>query len=185
MVAVTRFIPKSERLAKARADEARQSVFALELPEAVTEDIMVAISRYESGGVLPKWNFNMIQPAQCLAVWDAIREMPLPDLTRHVFDLVLTHIEPNSGAVTLTREELAQRCKTEASNISRIMTALESHHVIFRRRLKVAGMRGRGPVRYYLNPHVAWNGKLEHRTEEAKRTPHPFAVIDGGKGAEQ
>ena len=184
MVAATRFIPKSERIAKAMADAARQGVLALELPESVTEDMMVAISRHETGGVLPSWKFNMIELRQCLAVWEAIRHMPLPDLTRRVFDYVLTHVEPNTGAVTLTREELAHRCETAPCHISTVMTELESHKVIFRRRLKVAGMRGRGPVRYYLNSHVAWNGKLEIRTEEAKQLPLPFAVIEGGKGTE-
>ena len=184
MVAATRFIPKSERIAKAKADKARQGILALGLPESATEDMMITISRHESGGVLPSWKFNMIELRQCLAVWEAIRHMPLPDLTRRVFDYVLTHVEPNTGAVTLTREELAQRCETEPRNVSTVMTELESHKVIFRRRLKVAGMRGRGPVRYYLNPHVAWNGKLEIRTEEAKQLPLPFAVIEGGKGTE-
>lgn len=181
MVSVTRFIPKSARIAKAKADALRQAVFDLELPESATEGMMITISRHESGGVLPEWKFNMIEPRQCLAVWEAIREMPLPDLTRRVFDYVLTHVEPNTGAVTLTREELAGRCETHPGNISRVMTELESHNVIFRRRLKVAGMRGRGPVRYYLNPHVAWNGKLEVRTEQSKQAPLPFAIIEGGK----
>jgi len=181
MVAATRFVPKSERIARAKADEARQAVLDLGLPDSAVEDIMVTISRHESGGVLPAWKFNMIEPAQCLAVWNAIRKMDRPDLTRHVFDLVLTHIEPNTGAVTLTREEIAAACETGPEHISRVMTQLEDHKVIYRRRLKVAGMRGRGPVRYYLNPHVAWNGKLEVRVEEAKQAPLPFGVIEGGK----
>jgi hypothetical protein len=184
MVATTKFIPKAQRIAKAKAEEARQAVLDLGLPESATEDIMITISRHETGGVLPAWKFNMISPEQCLAVWNAIREMDRPDLTRHVFDLVLTHIEPNTGAVTLTREEIAERVRTEPRNVSTVMTQLEQHKVIYRRRLKVAGMRGRGPVRYYLNPHVAWNGKLEVRSEEAKQMPLPFAVIDGGKAAE-
>lgn len=184
MVAATRFIPKAERIAKAKAEEARQAVLDLRLPESATEDIMVTIARHESGGVLVAWKFNMISPVQCLAVWDAIREMDRPDLTRHVFDLVLTHVEPNTGAVTLTREEIAERVKTEPRNVSTVMSNLEAASVIYRRRLKVSGMRGRGPVRYYLNPHVAWNGKLDVRTEEARQMPLPFAVIEGGKGTE-
>jgi hypothetical protein len=153
----------------------------LGLPESATEDILVTIARHESGGILPAWKFNMISPEQCLAVWDAIRQMGRPELTRHVFDLVLTHIEPNTGAVTLTREEIAERVGTEPRNVSTVMSQLEQHKVIYRRRLKVAGMRGRGPVRYYLNPHGAWNGKLDARVEEAKQAPLPFAVIEGGK----
>ncbi len=181
MVAATRFIPKAQRIAKAKAEEARQAVLDLGLPDSAVEDIMVTISRHESGGLLPAWKFNMIEPAQCLAVWKAIWDMPRPVETRKVFDLVLTHLEPNTGAVTLTRAEMAAEVGTDADNISRIMSELEAHKVIYRRRLKVAGMRGRGPVRYYLNPHVAWNGKLEVRVEEAKQAPLPFGVIEGGK----
>ncbi len=181
MVAATQFIPKAQRIAKAKAEEARQAVLDLGLPDSAVEDIMVTISRHESGGLLPAWKFNMIEPAQCLAVWKAIWDMPRPVETRKVFDLVLTHLEPNTGAVTLTRAEMAAEVGTDADNISRIMSELEAHKVIYRRRLKVAGMRGRGPVRYYLNPHVAWNGKLEVRVEEAKQAPLPFGVIEGGK----
>jgi hypothetical protein len=181
MVAVTRFIPKGQRIATVKAEALRQAVFDFGLPEQAQTDILVTIARHETGGILPEWKFNMIEPRQCLAVWEAIRTMPMPDLTRRVFDYVLTHVEPNTGAVTLTREELAERCETEPRHISTVMGELEAHKVIFRRRLKVAGMRGRGPVRYYLNPHVAWNGKLEVRTEEAKQSPLPFAIIEGGK----
>lgn len=177
MATTHKFVPKAERIAAAKAEEARQAVLNLELPKLATEDIMVAIARHETGGRLSDWEFNMISPAQCLAVWDAIWLMPRPVETRKVFDLVLTHIETNTGAVTLTREEIAAKVGTAPSDISRIMTQLEAHKVIFRRRLKGPGR----PVRYYLNQHVAWNGKLEIRTEQAKQIPLPFAVIEGGK----
>ena len=181
MTSVTRFIPKADRIAKQKADDLRQAVFDFGLPEQAETDILVAIARHESGGILPAWKFNMISPEQCLSVWEAIWNMPRPVETRKVFDLVLTHLEPNTGAVTLTREEIAERVGSRPEHVSRIMSELESHKVIFRRRLKVAGMRGRGPVRYYLNAHVAWNGKLDVRTEESKQLPLPFAVIEGGK----
>lgn len=181
MVAATRFIRKADRIAKAKADALRQAVFDFGLPEQAETDILVTVARYENGGILPAWKFNMISPEQCLAVWEGIRKMDRPELTRRVFDYALTHIEPNSGAITLTREELAERCETEPRNISTIMTQLEAHKIIFRHRLKVAGMRGRGPVRYFLNPNIAWNGKLEVRSEEAKQLPLPFMVIEGGK----
>lgn len=180
MAEVHKFTRKAERIARAKAEELRQLVLGFGLPDRAVEDMMITIARHETGGVLPEWKFNMISPAQCLAVWDAIRKMDRPDLTRHVFDLVLTHLEPNTGAVTLTREEIAQRVETDPDHVSRVMTQLERHNIIFRRRLKVEGMRGRGPVRYYLNPHAGWNGKLEIRAEHARQAPLPFSVIDGG-----
>lgn len=126
----------------------------------------------------------MLSPAQCLAVWDAIRVLPAderPNQVRHLFDLVITHLEINSGAVVLTREELAAKVGTEPRNISSMMGTLERMGVIYRRRAKVAGMRGPGVARYYVNPHVAWNGKLDVRKEAAKAATLPFSVIAGGK----
>jgi hypothetical protein len=181
---VTRFLPKAERIAKGQAEEARQMILALGLPETATEDILITLARHETGGKLAEWKFNMLNPAQCLAVWDAIRELPAddrPNQVRHLFDLILTHIETNTGAVTLTREELAEKVGTTPNHISRMMGTLERLGVIYRRRVKVAGMRGAGVARYYVNPHVAWNGSLEVRKEQSKEQPLPFGVIEGGK----
>ncbi|MBF0459703.1 MAG: helix-turn-helix domain-containing protein [Nitrospirae bacterium] len=126
----------------------------------------------------------MLSPAQCLAVWDAIRALPSedrPQQVRHLFDLVITHIEVNTGLVTLTREELAKLIGTEPKHISTMMGTLEDLGVISRERVKVAGMRGAGVARYRVNAHVAWNGKLEIRAEKAKQEPLPFGVVQGGK----
>lgn len=183
MADVKRFIPKAERIAASKADEARQMILALCLPQLATEDILLTLARHESGGRLADWKFNMLNPSQCLAIWDAIRELPSderPQQVRHLFDLILTHLETNTGAVTLTREELAAKIKTAPANVSRMMTTLEEMGVIYRRRHKVLGMRGPGVARYYVNPHVAWNGKLEARQEQAKQQPLPFTVIEGG-----
>lgn len=181
---VTRFVSRTERLTKAKAEEARQAILALGLPEAATTDALIAITRHETGGKLAEWKFNMLNPTQCLAIWNAIRQLPSeerPNQVRHLFDLILTHLETNTGAVTLTREELAELIGTEPRNISSMMGTLEGMGVIYRRRQKVAGMRGPGIARYYVNQHVAWNGDLEVRKEQAKQVPLPFAVIEGGK----
>lgn len=184
MVSATRFVPKSERIAKAKADQLRQAVFDFGLPVTATEDILVTIARHETGGQLSDWKFNMISPAQCLAVWNAIEELPgdvRPRVVRRVFDYVLTHIETNTGLVTLTREEIADRVGVRPQEVSEAMGTLERMKVVFRERKRVAGMRGPGIARYRLNQHVAWNGELEIRKEQAKQIPLPFAVIEGGK----
>lgn len=179
-----RFIPKDEQIATAKAKVARQAVLDLGLPQSATEEIMVTIARHETGGKLMEWRFVMLSPQQCLTVWDAIRDLPSderPNQVRHLFDLVITHIEVNTGLVTLTREELAEKVGTAPANISRMMGTLEQMGVITRERQKVAGMRGAGIARYRVNPHVAWNGKLTIRAEKAKEQPLPFGVIQGGK----
>jgi len=184
MAKLTRFVPKADQIAKAKADEARQAVLDLGLPEGATADILVTIARHENGGRLAEWKFNMLNPSQCLTVWDAIRALPSddrPNQVRHLFDLILTHIETNTGAVTLSREELAALVGTEPKHVSTMMGTLERMGVVYRRRHKVMGMRGPGVARYFVNQHVAWNGSLELRAEQAKDVPLPFAVIEGGK----
>lgn len=182
-----RFIPKDEQIAKAKAEEFRQYVMAFDgLSDSLRESVLVDVARHENGGKLVNWRFVMLSPAQCLTVWDAIRVLPSedrPQQVRHLFDLVLTHIETNTGLVTLTREELAELIGTEPRNVSTMMGTLEEMGVITRERVKVAGMRGAGVARYRVNAHVAWNGKLTIREETAKQTALPFSVIDGGKSA--
>lgn len=183
---VKRFIPKDEQIAKAKAEEFRQYVMAFDgLSDSLRESVLVDVARYETGGKLMNWRFVMLSPAQCLVVWDAIRNLPASDRpredVRHLFDLVITHIEVNTGLVTLTREELAEKIGTLPKHISTMMGTLEDLGVITRERVKVAGMRGPGVARYRVNPHVAWNGKLTIREEKAKQVPLPFNVIEGGK----
>ncbi len=183
MAEITRFIPKTERLKADQVAEVRQLVLALDLPSRATEDLLITLQRHETGGVLADWTFNMISPSQCLLVWEAIKEGDRPYETRDVFDYVLTHIETNTGIVTLTREELAERAHIHPREVTKAMKRLEDIGAIVRERVKVPGMRGPGKARYRLNPHVGWNGKLERRQKIAEQIPLPFGVIEGGKNA--
>lgn len=184
MAKISRFIPKDERIAKDKAEAARQTVLDLGLPATATEDILITIARHENGGRIADWKFNMLNPSQCLAVWNAIDALPgdeRPRVVRRVFDHVLTHIEQNTGIVTLTREEIAAKIGVRPQEVSAAMGTLEGMKVVFRERVKVAGMRGPGVARYRLNQWVAWNGDLQIRKEQAKQVPLPFDVIEGGK----
>jgi|CEGC01.1.fsa_nt_gi DNA-binding transcriptional ArsR family regulator len=183
MADIAKFIPKAERLKAEQVAEVRQYVLGLGLPGRATEDILITLQRHETGGILADWTFNMISPAQCLAVWNAINEGEKPNETRRIFDYVLTHIETNTGLVTLTRDELADIVGIAPKHVSSAMKRLEDLGAIVRERVKVPGMRGPGKARYRLNPHVGWNGKLESRKLAAEQVPLPFDVIEGGKNA--
>jgi hypothetical protein len=114
-------------------------------------------------------------------VWDAIRALPgkdRPHQVRHLFDLVLTHLEWDT---ILTREELAEKVNASPGDVSRMMGTLERIGVIVRERVKLEGMRGRGVARYRINPHVAWHGGLDTRQEQARQIPLPLTLVDGGK----
>lgn len=136
------------------------------------------------GGTLADWKFNMISPAQCLAIWNAIDGGEKPRETRRVFDYALTHIEPNTGIVTLSRDELAEVVGIAPKHVSSAMKRLEELGAIVRERVKVPGMRGPGKAIYRINPHVGWNGKLERREVSARGVSTPLSVIEGGKASD-
>ena len=179
---ITRFIPKAERIKSGQAEKIRQLVFEFQLSNQATEDFLIVLQRHETGGALANWTFNMISPKQCLAVWDAIETGECPHETDKVFKLLITHVETNTGIMTLTREEIAERIGTAPRNVSSAMKRLEDMGVVFRERVKVPGMKGPGKARYRLNPHVAWNGDLQTRKVKSEQMSMPLEVIEGGKG---
>lgn len=130
-----------------------------------------------------KGSFMMLGRIQCAAVWDAIRKLPAdlrPHQVRHAFDLVLLNLRQDTGEVMLTRDQIAEEIGTAARNVSTIMGTLERMGVIRRERRAIEGVRGRGMVVYFINPHVAWNGSLEIRKDEADATPPPLLTLMQG-----
>lgn len=120
--------------------------------------------------------YCMISRKQTEAVWDAIRKLPperRPNQVRHAFDLVLLYLEPNTGEVTLSRKEMAEKMETDPGNVSRVMGTLEEMEVIHRKRRPSDGVRGRGSAVYLINPYVAWNGRLSVRLKEASGSKEP------------
>ena len=90
---------------------------------------------------------------------------------RHAFDLVLLNLWENE--VMLTRDEFAAEMGCAPKHVSTIMGTLERMGVIRRERRKVPGMQGPGMAVYFVNPHVAWNGSLDIRKEEARKVEQP------------
>ena len=181
---IARFISTAMRLTKRKAEDARRAILDLELPKQAETDMLVTIQRYETGGQSEQWRFVMLSPMQCLAVWDAIDARdPKPRTTRRVFDRVITHIEINTGVVTLAREEIAERIGVHPDEVSKAMGRLEKLGAVVRERVKIPGMKGPGRAQYRINPYVGWNGSLENREEAARDADQrdlPFEVIDGG-----
>ena len=129
--------------------------------------------------------FTMLSRLQTAVVWDAIRELPSsarPNQVRHAFDLVLLNLRQDTGEVMLTRDELAEKIGCHADHVSRIMGTLERMGVVRRERRRIDGMQGRGMAVYFINPHVAWNGSLEIRKEQAAEASPPLlTVMQGGR----
>jgi predicted ArsR family transcriptional regulator len=82
----------------------------------------------------------------------------------------------------LTREEIAEQVGVPVNHISQIMNELVAFGAIFSEREKIAGMRGPGLVRYYMNKHVAEVGSRATQNE-LDLIPKPgtkLQIIHGG-----
>lgn len=120
--------------------------------------------------------FVMISREQTVAVWKAIRKLPpeaRPNEVMFAFNMALANVRQDTGEVMLTRDELAAEVGCRAKDVSTIMGTLERMGVIRRERRKVEGLQGPGMAIYFLNPHVAWNGSLELRKQEASKMEQP------------
>ncbi len=138
------------------------------------------------GGTWPG-GFVMLSRNQTEVVWNAIRKLPAKDRpiqVRDAFILLMLNIRQDTGECVLTRHEIAERIGCTPNAVSQIMSTLERMGVLRRELTRVEGMRGRGVVTYVVNAHVAWNGSLDVRKEEAAAVAPPLLTLMQG-GAEQ
>ncbi|WP_215765207.1 hypothetical protein, partial [Gluconobacter sp. P1D12_c] len=128
--------------------------------------------------------FVMIRPAQNRAVtlW-LMKNSKRPMKAVDVWTLLFDHLFPHTGQIMLTREEIAEKVGIRVNEVTAIMNELVKFGAIFSEREKVAGMRGPGLVRYYMNRHVAEVGSRATQ-EELSTIPKPgfnLEVIEGRK----
>jgi DNA-binding transcriptional regulator YhcF (GntR family) len=130
----------------------------------------------------PLWagGFVMLSRIQVAAVWEAIWSLPniaRRNQVRRAFDLILLNIQQDTGEVLMTRAEFAEKIGTAPHNVSTVMAVLERMGVVRRERRRLAGVQGPGEAVYFVNPHVAWNGSLEIRKEEAAKVAKPSLAL--------
>jgi predicted transcriptional regulator len=70
---------------------------------------------------------------------------------------LLDNMRRDTGEVAMTRDELAEAVGISSAEVSRTMGELEILGAISKTRQKIAGMRGPGVVRYFINPMIATN----------------------------
>ena len=188
---VVRFLPRRERIAREAAAALAHQLRLFpedQFPKWAREQMLNALQRLTLPDTTqPIWGggFMMLGKVQCAAVWAAIRNLPpelRPHQVRHAFDLVLLNLRQDTGEVMLTRDQIADQLETSAGNVSLVMATLDRMGVIRRERRRIEGVRGQGMVVYFINPHVAWNGSLEIRKDEAAVVAPPLLVLmEGGK----
>jgi hypothetical protein len=170
--ALHRLRSKPERLREEQAAALRQLVLAFPgLPEPAVGSIVAAIDRETVA--TSGWTFVMLSPAQNRAVVNWLLEnSSRPQKAVSLWSLLFEHLRRDTGEITLSREEMAEQIGERADNVSLIMTELQGIGAISRRRERVAGMRGPGMVRYFMNPNVATHlvGKVRDQAQ-AKALP--------------
>lgn len=145
---------RADQIEAEKAEQLRQMVLAFPgLPERAAGELIAAIDRQTATS--SQWAFVMLSPDQNRAVVRWLRaNSQRPLVAVALWAELFSHLRRDTGEVMATREELAAAVEATPDHVSAIMGELESVGAISRRRAKVAGMRGPGMVRYFLNPRV-------------------------------
>jgi CRP-like cAMP-binding protein len=185
---VYRLLPNRERIKRQEAAEISAMIADTSLPRHLKERVRHELYRAVEPDSTrsPFGVYVMLSVQQIGAIWDALRALPAkdrPQEVRHAFDICVLNLRQDTGEVMLTRDEIAERMKITPYNVSRAMGVMERLGIIIKGdRRRVEGLRGRGIVPYFVNPHAAWNGHLELQKIEARRqTPPLLALMEGGK----
>lgn len=180
---VRHLLSRPERLRAEQAACLRDALLPFEhdMPAQVRE-LVAYIDRQTAAKA--GWTFIMISAEQNRAVvrWlkaNSRRPMQAMDLWAELF----TAVDRDTGEVMLTRDQLAGLLGDTADHVSEIMGELEGIGAIIRRRERVAGMRGPGRVRYFMNPVVGTHlagGERDKGQADAPLGPL-LRVMQGGK----
>ena len=144
---IVRLRSRPQKLREEVAEEARQLVLTLGMPETVTADILRAIERHVPAD--RPWSFVMLSPAQFVAVGRWVRQNSArPVQAIALWNELFGVLDGRTGEVLATRAELAELVGCHPNHVSGMMGELESVGAISRK-------REAGRVRYFLNPNVA------------------------------
>lgn len=177
---LVRLRTKADKLRAEKAEELRQMILAFDgLPKRAAGELLAAIDR--STAADNGWTFVMMSPADNARVvsW-LVANSGRPLVAVRLWALCFEHLRRDTGEIVMTREELAEAVGASADHVSAIMGELEGLGAISRQRVKVAGMRGPGLVRYFMNPTIATHQTGVARVMAQAEAPK-LRSIEGGK----
>lgn len=180
---VRRLLTKPDQLRAEQAARLRAVLLPYEgeMPGAVRE-LVAHIDRQTAARA--GWTFIMISPEQHDAVTEWLEaNSRRPMKAMRLWSLLFTRMDRDTGEILLTRDQIAERLRVTVQDVSSIMGELEAIDAISRRREKVAGMRGPGRVRYFMNPVVGTHlAGVERDKVQAEAPPGPLLrIMQGGK----
>jgi hypothetical protein len=178
---IHRLRTRADRVRVEDAAQLRQMVIAFPgLPVSAVNEIVATIDREtvsRSG-----WTFVMLSPEQNLAVVRWLRHnSALPMIALELWAECFQHLRADTGEIVATRDELATAVGANSDNVSRIMSELEGVGAVMRQRERVPGMRGRGRVRYFINPRIATHLPGQAR-DKAQADAPLLKIIEGQAG---
>jgi CRP-like cAMP-binding protein len=176
-----RLVSRREKLTEADSLQLRRLVLDYEgLPERLRGELVAEIDRRTASR--NGWTFVMLSPAENAAVVDwLVQNSKRPFVALRLWAKLFDNLRTDTGEIVLTRDELAERVNETPDNVSTIMGELESIGAISRRRERVAGMRGPGMVRYFMNPRVGTHLTGKTRDQAQKSAPPLLSLMEGGK----
>lgn len=152
---VHRLRTRRQRLRAEQGEALRQAILGFPdlPPDAVTRVVAAVDAETASAN---GWTFVMLSPADnAKVVSSLIASSALPMVAVRLWSNLFVHLRHDTGEIAQSREELAEAVGVQPRDVSRIMTELEGLGAIRRELVKVPGLRGRGMVRYFMNPKVA------------------------------
>ena len=175
---------KPERLRRDQAERLLSALHEIEgqldLPTVVMRDLFSAVSRRTASN--SKWTFVMLSPAQNTAVVKhLVAHSVRPMVAVQLWALCFQHLRDDTGEVLLSRDQIAETLGELPRNVSTIMSELEDCGAIIRRRERVAGMRGPGMVRYFMNPRVATHMAGTDRDRAQAAAPPVLSLVPKGR----
>lgn len=168
---------KRELMDRRRAEQARQAVFDLDLPEFTRVRVLEEIESNTKSE--RSWLFIMVNSEQNSAVVDYLaKASPRPMLAARIWACLLDSVRVDSGEVLKTRAEIAARVGANVRDVSRVMTVLERVNAVIRK------PDGRG-VRYFVNSNVGTHlpGAARDRAQLADGELPLLLVLDGDRRA--
>ena len=145
MAIVRKLTTKHERIRAEAAQQLRQMVLDVEMPERLRGELVREIDRRAAAS--NEWVFQQMNAEQYDMVGDWIRQHAARPLLSFALWVKVPALLSPENEIMADRRELAERIGTDADTVSRIMAELEGIGVIQRQR---QGVR----VRYFLSPRI-------------------------------
>lgn len=168
---LVRLRTKADRLRSEQAAQVRQAV--LDLPGLPAQAVSAIISTIDQQTAAENgWTFVMLSPAanDFVVSW-MLEHSNRPQMAMRLWSKLFLHLDRETGEILQSRHELAEAIHAKADHVSEIMGELEGIQAISKRRVKVAGLRGPGIVRYFMNPNVGTHQTGQARDKAQRNTP--------------